>query len=377
MPIVEQAALVAEGTPAPMPVIAEPAPVVEEPAPVVAEPAPAVEEAAAFAEVPTRVGGPSAPVVEERESAPALAVEPDQIADEIHRLDERDFEDVEHTHAGELSLDTNPFEHHAFATEPAIEEIERSLDQQLADADDEDLGLATGDATGESTAASMAPAPAGEVDEADDPDELDPEAIEEIDDFEILAEADEADEDLLAKRPSHSDFASRLDLGDDDEPDATEAIPLTQARVRSLAEIDTAIGELDPKAISAAHAIAAFDSAFDNSDVVVPREHTPRAPVDPTPNADDLETALEALDVDLDDLAFPHAKTELPRSRLAAPTPAAAPAPARARIPTAAPPPTPAAARSRAPSAAPPAVPRRHPRAASEDGVLIDFDDDE
>jgi hypothetical protein len=403
---------VGEGTPGPMPVI-DSAPMVEvtpvAATPIVEEPTPVVDAAAPIVEEPTPVGE-SAPIIEEptpiaelapdgysvqRESSPALDVEPEQIADEIHRLDEGDFEEVEHTQHGRAP-DPHAFDNHAYATESSVADLERSLEAQLADVDDDDLGISAAAPTG--TIELAAAPPAG----PEPDDELDPEDVEEINDFEILAEADEADADLLASdgeaetsardsvpialslaepepRPrfSDSDFAERLDLGDDldDESDPpAPPPPPSDHHLRSLAEIDPSTGELDPMMISAAHAIAAFDDdqevralaypplhAFDQSDVIAPpdlqprtrrdsqlvrpqpqpvRRSVPTAAPEPTPDNYDLETALEALDVDLDDLSFPHAKTEIPRK-------------------------------------VSPASPRRHPRAASEDGVLIDFDDDE
>ncbi len=393
-------------------------------------------------------------------------VEPEQIDDEIHQLGESDFEEVEHTQVGPI------------ATTPAIQaELEHKLDEQLAEAEQEsehdDLGI--GEASGhylrskiglppaeiyESEDEEEAPAPVAAKAEvtplpaeyqqdfihrfADEPaDELGlqppiqgfEDEIQEIDDFEILAEADEEDADLLtasgeAEVSAHhalpqdppdlagdvpdgeftlppenelnaepplreSDFAMRLDLGDDDD-----AAPL----------------ELD-LAASAGHALAGFDEdesshhftpaqefdephaqfptgfsppgRFDQSDVIPLAEpsagRTKRSsmsgpppnvawddnssrnqwvqPPQPTSDEIDLESALEMLDVDLDDLAaqsapVPHAATELARSdspqRRATIRP-----PSEHQLPK-------------------PRLPRgRAPRASTEDGVLIDFDDDD
>jgi hypothetical protein len=81
----------------------------------------------------------------------------------------------------------------------------------------------------------------------------------------------------------------------------------------------------------------------------------------------ELESALEALDVDLDDLAIPHAATELQRDH----------DPNRARpVPTIRP-----ASHSLGPQplSRPPQPAGRSgaPRVTTEDGVLIDFDDDD
>ena len=75
----------------------------------------------------------------------------------------------------------------------------------------------------------------------------------------------------------------------------------------------------------------------------------------------DLESALEALDVDLDDLSMPHASTELARS----PRPGSQ-NPGAARVVTPA-----ASNRAPRPSSSRPI------RATTDDGVLIDFEDDD
>ena len=272
----------------------------------------------------------------------------------------------------------------------------------------------------------------------------DEEIAEEIDDFEILAEADADDADLLAadgeaehtasgvfalpgapagtgapgRSPSFNDFATRLDLGEESdlyapapEPDFYERRPV------------------DPRELSAGHALAALEDAdeapgfptpstpssgvpvsygrdgsvlgaeregsgptagfsppheFDQSDVIaIPpelrRDHKSRVAARSSPAAvvlrsatsmatsaararagagagadDDLEIALEALDVDLDDLSIPHAPPDPVRD---------SGRPARA------------AGRVVRPSAQTPSG--RIPRPKSDDGVLIDFDDDE
>jgi hypothetical protein len=376
--------------------------------------------------------------------APEHEVDAEQIADEIHQLDESDFEEVENTQVGAEA---------AYARPAHDDEAADRLDRELADAENEadDLGLSefergmatragAGDFSEEEhvsgfgehrryESAAAAPTDFGAGDfGADDegvieagpnefelPSEEDePEAdAEEIDDFEILAEADAEDEDLLAShgeqdisgavseamqadvmRPSTSDFAARLDLGDDS---ADLYLPPNMYRGRND-EFAHEPGEVDPRIASAGHALAAFDEPehdplagldmptprprramspmydgesssftiagdaspadldfdaphaafpplheFDQSDVIDPAKL-------PRQNTDDLENALEALDVDLDDLSIPHARTELPGSTI--------------------PPPT------RSTRQQPP-QPKKPARASTDDGVLIDFDDDD
>jgi hypothetical protein len=407
---------------------------------------------------------PSAPLIdddvdpqafEDREPS-ANEVEPEQIADEIHQLGEDDFEEVEHTQIGDVP--------------PPDPELERSLDQHLADAeaeaDADDMGIG---------GLYAAPAEAPVLDDVPQETEGD-EDIDEIDDFEILAEADAADADLLSAhgeadagevvaeprtpaqlvpdpemepRPSQVDFVSRLDLSDE-----FEAVPPAEGRAfseSSFSELDPHLGELDPRQVSAGHALAAFDEpeeapvrrlpyldgpsgnpddldvdsqytiagdlpppdavfdaphtgfgghrayeddedeidphfprphSFDQSDVAVsavPQRrgvpardpHVLRAPAKvaaaPGPGDEgyDLETALEALDVDLDDLSVPHER------------PSADPLP---RAPSVVP-------RSRAASVRPPSQQRAQSRSSgslkiptrptTDDGVLIQFDDDD
>ena len=275
-------------------------------------------------------------------------------------------------------------------------------------------------------------------------EEPDEEPGEEIDDFEIIAEADAEDADLLAvdgeaehaasgvfalpvaevgtgapaPQRGVTDFAARLDLGDDSDLYPRTPEPGFYER-----------GASDPRELSAGHALAALDEEyaprrarapsapssgvprspyerdgdepaperggsgphagssplheFDQSDVIaIPpelrRDHKSRAAAARATAAPvvlrsatsmaasaararaggaddyDLETALEALDVDLDDLSIPIAPPEPHRE---APKPArGAGRPLRTSAPT--------------PSG-------RAPRPQSDDGVLIDFDDDD
>jgi len=287
--------------------------------------------------------------------------------------------------------------------------------------------------------------------------------VDEFDDFEIIAEADAGDEDLLAanaeqdasgrrgparpetgeRRPSELDFAARLDLGDDGELDpGAQADELLAGQV-----IDSLHDELtsqhraahrarftaappDPRAISIGAALAALeadgggDAGFDEIEVTDDPDayaHRVVRPIfDPDPSSsftlagipsdsieldapppiepprparrhlplslheapvadDELEHALEALDVDLDDLAIPHAATQLQLDR-SRPVPGLRSAPpARAAQPT--PPPRVAAAtpsRAVRPTGlgAPGSGRLAAPRAPSE-GVDVDFDDDD
>jgi len=108
----------------------------------------------------------------------------------------------------------------------------------------------------------------------------------------------------------------------------------------------------------------------------------------------ELEHALEALDVDLDDLASPHAATQLardasrpivperpePAGRSAAPSAAAIRPGAATRAPSSSPlrPPAATPGVTRTAVAAPAAARRtRAPRAPSDDGIDIDFDDED
>jgi hypothetical protein len=391
---------------------------------------------------------------------PASEVEPEQIADEIHQLEDEDYEEVEHTQIGAMP-DGPGFEHHAFVTEPAVAaELERSLDAHLAEAEAE----AEADDLGISGAYELPQADPAEAMDAQAPED----EIDEIDDFEILAEADADDADLLAShgeadasgshglvtpdrepeadpeiepppRLSAADFVSRLDLSDEFEAapaaEPEDARPFSE-RHAGFSELDPALGELDPRALSAGHALAAFDEpelersafdepasyqdgpsgnpdevdadsqftvagqlppadslfdaphsgfagqheeslpgfaplrGFDESDVIEnrapPRRTKPSSETHqlrnprsaaPQPGDDgyDLETALEALDVDLDDLSVP---IELPasQSRLAS----------QGRPPS-----------QGRPSRAPSQSKSQPKRAVTDDGVLIQFDDDD
>jgi hypothetical protein len=346
--------------------------------------------------------------------------------------------------------------------------------------------------------------------------------VDEFDDFEIIAEADADDEDLLAshgehdassrrdlaarpatgeRRPSELDFAARLDLGDDGDPylggppdelsagqvidsvqdELTSQHPARHERFAQMPELHAlsagaALAALEAGVDPADEADEAGDDAFDESEVtddpdayarrVVrpifdpdpsssftlagipsdsidvdlptahrsepieppgpvlrpeprpeptarPRRHAPLSLHEAPVEDHELEHALEALDVDLDDLAIPHAATQLQRERsrptpqLRPPAASRTPAPG-ARVPASTPAPSPRASqptptparRAPQPTPAPAPVPPRvasptpsravrptglgapasariaSPRLPSE-GVDIDFDDDD
>jgi hypothetical protein len=175
-------------------------------------------------------------------------VEPDQIADEIHQLSELDLEDVEHTEMGEVPIGPGAFALRGDAGEPSAEDQVRlaaRLEAQLAEAEAEaevdDLGIggAAGMPASRESATAFGAPPGAEAepreDQADEPLELE--------DFEILAEADADDADLLLahgeqeasrrlviheqppvapRGASELDFAARLDL--DEESDMYFAV---------------------------------------------------------------------------------------------------------------------------------------------------------
>nr|MBA3539231.1 hypothetical protein [Deltaproteobacteria bacterium] len=278
-------------------------------------------------------------------------------------------------------VDPEAFARHAFETDPGAQEaaLAASLEQQLAAVEaNDDFGF------------------------GGDPEE-------EIDDFEILAEADldEADLGLPAARPGTDDFVSRLELSNEhvSAPEALDEFsdpaddPLAGFRDSRPAYGDAAPYQAprDPLAgfsdepsrergypddvpqptwdpVSGSYTFAnpaalqrgssEFDEphstghvgaqAFDESDI-------PPAPrgryVDAMPRAEsaednlDLENALEALDVDLDELMVPTDTQSRSTVRHRASTPVMVEASTNRRD--------------------------RLPRAVSEDGILIDFDDDE
>lgn len=213
-------------------------------------------------------------------------------------------------------------------------------------------------------------------------------AAEEVSDFDVLAEADEADADLLSAHgeaevanapaayqepppPAGDDFAARLDLGDDDLG-----------------------GDFDEP-----HAFAQAKPAPQSLRYAQPKAHT-----------EDLEDALAALDVDsVDQIGFDKRRAKraptggsrplpgLPLHRpdetgptqsqnvverarsgssaVVKPAPVARATEARPAKGATRPPPIP----MRKTATTPPPIPVRPPpkRATTDEGVLIDFDDDE
>ncbi|HEU0032973.1 MAG TPA: hypothetical protein VFQ53_20215 [Kofleriaceae bacterium] len=336
-----------------------------------------------------------------------------------------------------LPADQRFHEAETYTPEGHAADDDREHEHRLYGEGVEDLATTHGRNTGEPELPPGGYAAGAVVPVEDDEDLEEIEEIEEIDEFEIIAEADEGDADLLAAhgevdaaasgdapppRPSHSDFASRLAL-DEDESDLYPALPEHDAsdpRARSaglaLAAFDdedslsgfdppsrpsparvgvrpiyddngstsyTLAGDLDDESLDLAPPPVGFPPLhqFDQSDVIEVEPPAPRrragriveheATPTPTPGHrtrgarpistarvadpedDELESALEALDVDLDDLSMPHASTELSRDGRGLPV--------RGR-PTI----RPASDRQSGPQ-----------RRTTEDGVLIDFDDDD
>jgi len=339
-------------------------------------------------------------------------------------------------------VDPNAFDEQSYATRPSYGAS--TLDDELAAAQaalPEDEPLADDDEPMESepydpedAAAFDASFVAGVTGQAPDEgvdyggyqggySEDDVDEIEELDEFEIIAEVDESDDDLMtaraeptAERRSHSDFAARLALDDndnanaDDEPsdlyaadgrfEPSEFDPQISSAGRALAQFDDEAayrtpssgfeqpvtplpgsmpagmrpiyenesesytlegGFQDPAAddFDSPHAGLGTHSAepypgprFDDSDVIAVPIERPRnerseparvVPYRPPARDEDeddaeLEHALEALDVDIDDLSETHERPPLQR-------------PEREARPV-----------------------RRPP---TDDGIVIDFDDDE
>jgi len=423
---------------------------------------PAEPEGAEAAQPPA----PEPPVAPDPPPPDDEDAEPLPLPEVVHRLDALDMEDVEHTERGDIAalagFDPRAIVGEASGADQA--QLGERLDAQLAEAEAEAdaenvelaraLGLA---AYGDPVAAYEHRAELVRAESAVDVD------LDEIDDFEILAETDANDEHLAAhgedddggdsivqqptgvRRPSALDFAARLDLGDDSdlyyappgEFSAYDAIDRLHEEFSDRHAHDGLHGAYPDEPLpshldSAGHALAAFegDDAFDEPetrardpgsvvapifdadssssftlagvpsdslDLEIPAAEPP--PVEPPrrtkpqtgpmrkqPNTlrnspflpslldspvedHELESALEALDVDLDDLAIPHAATELQRDH----------DPNRARpvqtIRPASHSLAPQHARSTQPAA--PAGRTGAPRVTTEDGVIIDFDDDE
>ena len=279
------------------------APSVAEPvASSVAEPvAPSVAEPVA-----PSVAEPVAPSVAEPVAAPP-EVDPAQIADDLPHYpphDELDLDDAEHTEMGEIPIGLGLFDHHGSGPDPAAVDqallaarLEAHLLAAEAEAAADDLALAvpvySEPSAGESDRAALPVAP---------PEDADPEPplelnLEEVDEFEILAEADADDADLLAahgeqeassshdlhhplpaavSRPSVLDFAARLELEDDH--DLYFAVSPSEFATHHVVDglpdgrpepggqpgafVD-ARPRPDPHLVSAGHALAGFETGDD------------------------------------------------------------------------------------------------------------------
>jgi hypothetical protein len=406
-------------------------------------------------------------------------VDPEQIHEEIHRLHDGDpdLEEVERTQIGELpDVDSEAFAQHSYATMPAqnvasAERLDAELAEAEAEASREDMGFALEDAappqdgdyviplgtpsspliedSGYRSGDSLEMAIAAAADQQQEDENI--EDIEEIEDFEILAEADAEDAELMgvappptsarpvSEVPARPSFLNRLDLDEDSGYHAPAA-------ASGFDEFSHEPGELDPRILSAGHALRAFDEpddfnapgtytpvpkeepyrpqsdyslesgtddfdaphgdygnpsgfvppdAFDQSDVISIRAETP--PAQRQAEEFDLETALEALDVDLDDLGAPHLAAAHAKQRNRASSPVVRAGNNRtsgqravaqttdedshlAQSPTE----EASVARARQTGSGrvvtPAPVPksgRVHTRATTEDGIVIDFDDDD
>jgi hypothetical protein len=214
----------------------------------------------------------------------------------------------------------------------------------------------------------------------------------------------------LADRPSVSDFAARLDLGDDDLPEepvapppvayprhrrASSEFPDPPSSSYTFAEQFPDAG-LPPHGSTLDRVLAEAEGEEFDEPHSYARSHQATRP----PAGDDLEDALSALDVDLDGGARPperpsspsqsrplpglpiHRPTTGPVPIVPKPTPTG---PVRTvahtvkRPPTrpTKPPPPPAAAFRKTPTQQVPVTPTPKPRAPTDDGIVIDFDEDE
>ena len=179
-------------------------------------------------------------------------VEPDQIADEIHQLSELDLEDVEHTETADIPLGPGAFELRGDGRDRAAEDqallaarLEAQLAAAEAEADADDLGIAgaVGLPATRDSVTGLGPPPDAGAEPREDQAAEPPLEVEEFDDFEILAEADADDADLLVahgeqeasrqlvlaerspvseRQVGELDFAARLDL--DEESDMYFAV---------------------------------------------------------------------------------------------------------------------------------------------------------
>jgi hypothetical protein len=406
--------------------IDEPPPADDAATPVGAQPTPPSEdedEPALFSDrrfVDAAIGtDPAAPMIHD-EADPsdfeeAHEVDPEQIHDEVHRLSDNDIEELENTQIGEMP-----------APEPDIAD---RLDQQLDEAEHEDMGFegtlqrysdeqSPFDPSLEAALVAAASAEAVDGDEA----------IEEIEDFEILAEADAEDADLM-------NAVAEQDVRAASQPPAPEDMPSRPSFLNRLSldeesgyhppapahfddEFAHEPGPVDPRILSAGYALSAFDGdtstpdpdqdfnapgtytpvptlppesgfeedfdaphgnysggiaqyvrqdAFDQSDVIAIPPQPRSAAQQRVDDEDfpDLESALEALDVDLDDINDPSKASGMPRAVAGV---------QRRRSASMVSQPTEDA---RAANVRKQPGGRVHKRATTEDGIVIDFDDED
>jgi hypothetical protein len=343
------------------------------------------------------------------------------------RLSDADIEPLdedgegERTHIGQMP-EGNPFAEHGAPTHanPHAEQLARELDRQLADAeaeaDDDFREMNDQQPAYRASYEDPGYAEASEPRYEDAPGEAGAEeAGEEISDFDVLAEADEADADLLSAHgeadvaqvgepPAQDDFAARLDLGDDDPAAELDERHHYGSQQRQRASSDVSYTVADRVAQPA----PPFASRAAGDDFDEPHGFAnvqPTAPgslrYSPAAHSEDLEDALAALDVDIEDKAQERPRRSRTPSNPSRPLPGlplhraedAGPPAARPRTgavpilthPTSenrivkptAPPPIPSGARKM--HTTPPPLPVRQPpkRATTDEGVLIDFDDDD
>ena len=187
--------------------------------------------------------------------------------DEEHLGDEdiEPLDEQEHTQIGDLPVDPAAFQHHAYATVPAAPpDLEERLDQQLAEAE-EDVERELEDM--QRTAFGVNPFALEQAPAAVDAAESADFSVEEIDDIDVIDEAELEDPD---DPPIDPPVAQASELPQFELPDDSAFVDLGQS------------GEFD------AEAAREFDAAM-------PRRRS----------EEDLENALEALDVNLDDIAVP------------------------------------------------------------------------
>lgn len=243
---------------------------------------------------------------------------------ELHHLSESDYEEGEHTAVG-----AQPGESGTFDEAPPDDTL---LAMHLS------AEAATEPAGGRFHSAAVHRAPTVDASALDDTVTPSLDEIEEVQEFEILSEADLDDPDLLAVQgeaarddhqaqpaegrhwASFADFAARLELDEEDsdlyprapspDPRMLDSRPLSVNRALASLEEGDEHGHFDPIDFDGRHAPFALEHAFDASDS--DPEGEPDLDAE-THARNDLETALEALDVDLDDLSLPHAPDGSPR----------------------------------------------------------------